>query len=260
MKPYLTHEHPIRLAHRGSRVLWPENTMVAFQGAVDLGYRYLECDVRADADDTLYTFHDRHLDRLTDGTGPIRAKRSPEVAALDAAHRFDAAGGYPLRGTGVTVPRLEEVLTTFPDVAVNVDLKGAGVAALLPALLRRLRAEDRVLAGGFLDHRVLAFRRRTRGRVATSSGPAETALFWLASRFGRGVTAGADALQVPEVARGLRVVDPKFVRAAHAAGKQVHVWTVNDAGDMRRLLEIGVDGIVTDRPDVLNEVLRPPGA
>jgi glycerophosphoryl diester phosphodiesterase len=255
MKPYLSHEHPIRLAHRGSRVLWPENTMVAFQGAVDLGYRYLETDVRADRDGTLYLFHDKSVDSLTDGTGPIREMSGAEVGALDAAHWFDPGNGYPLRGSGIGIPRVEEVLTTFPDVLLNIDLKGAGVASLLPGLLHKLRAEERVLAGGFLDWRISRFRRRTGGRVATSAGPLQAGAIWLASRVRRGVRASADALQVPESARGLKVVDTKLVAAAHAAGIQVHVWTVDDPTAMHRLLDLGVDGIVTDRPDVLNEVL-----
>ena len=256
MRAYLRHEHPIRFAHRGSRELWPENTMVAFQGAVDLGYRYLETDVRADREGTLYTFHDRTVDKLTDGTGPIRAKTGAEVAALDAAHWFDPGNDYPLRGAGVTIPSLEEVLTTFPDVLLNVDLKGARVSSLLPPLLVRLGAEDRVLAGGFLDIRISSFRRRTGGRVATSAGPLETLAVWAASRFGKALRTPADALQVPEEARGLHVTDHKLVRAAHDGGKQVHVWTVNESEAMNRVLDLGADGIVTDRPDVLNDVLE----
>ena len=161
-----------------------------------------------------------------------------------------------MRGSGVTIPRVEEVLTAFPDVLLNVDLKGARVAELLPPLLRRMGAEERVLAGGFFDWRLARFRKLTGGRVATSAGPAQFAALWAASRAGYATRIAADAFQVPEQVGDVRLVDEAMVRAAHAIGAQVHVWTVNDAPSMHRLLDLGVDGIVTDRPDVLDDVLR----
>ncbi len=255
MKPYLTAEYPLRLAHRGSRLLWPENTMAAFQGAVDLGYHYVETDVRADHDGTLYLFHDRELRRLTNGAGAIADWRGAELGALDAAYHFRREQGYPERGKHHRIPTLEEVLLTFPELRLNIDLKGARVASLLPAELERHGAEDRILAGGFLDHRIWRFRDATEGRVATSTGPLETAAVWAASRFRRGLRGPADALQVPEVAGSIRIVDAALLRSAAAVGVQVHVWTVNDPADMHRLLDMGVDGIVTDRPDLLNDVV-----
>jgi glycerophosphoryl diester phosphodiesterase len=250
MKPYLSHEHPIRFAHRGSRILWPENTMVAFQGAVDLGYRYLETDVHVSRDGRVVIFHDHVLDRLTDGSGRFVDRDWFELRALDAAHGFGAEAGFPLRGRGIGMPLLEEALTTFPDQMFNLDLKQPAIAETVAAEVRRLGAEDRVMIGSFHDRRIRAFRRAA-PEVATSAGPREVARA-LASRHPRG---SADAYQVPERAGAVRVVSPRFVAAAHRSGKQVHVWTVNEPDDMRRLLELGVDGIVTDRPDLLNEVL-----
>ena len=249
--PYLAHEHPVRLAHRGSRVLWPENTMVAFQGAVDLGYRYIETDVHVTRDGRVVVFHDDTLERLTEAAGRFVDRDWDDVRSLDAAYHFGAEQGYPLRGSGIGMPLLEEAVTTFPDRMFNIDLKQAGIAGVVAAEVRRLGLEERVMIGSFHDRRIRAFRRAAPG-VATSAGPAEVARA-LARRPQRGI--GADAFQVPERGAGMRLVTERFIRRAHAAGKQVHVWTVNEADDMRRLLDLGVDGIVTDRPDLLNDVL-----
>lgn len=250
LKPFLNHEHPLRFAHRGSRRLWPENTMTAFQGALDLGYRYLETDVHASRDRKVVIFHDDGLERLTDGRGKVWEHDWEDLRLLDAAYNFGEDHGYPLRGTGVGIPLMEEVLTTFPRVLLNIDLKQAGIAGLLADEVRRLGAEDRVLIGSFHDRRIRQFRRASGGRVATSAGPGEVAAALSAAAMGRGAPGAADALQVPR-----RLAVRRLVEAAHRAGKQVHAWTVNDEEEMRRLLASGVDGIVTDRPDLLNEVL-----
>ncbi|MCB2223381.1 MAG: glycerophosphodiester phosphodiesterase, partial [Actinobacteria bacterium] len=255
MRPYLRHEHPIRLAHRGSRVLWPENTMEAFAGAAGLGYRYVETDVHVSADGKVVVFHDDRLDALTDGTGNVSDHPWDHLATLDAAHHFAPGDGYPLRGTGVRIPLLSEAVAAFPEMCWNIDLKQAGIEQAVATEVARLGIEDRVLIGSFHDGRIRRFRRITAGRVATSAGPGETARALASARVGRAPAGAADAYQVPERAGGLTVAGRRFVEAAHRAGKQVHVWTVNDAAAMRRLLDLGVDGIVTDRPDVLNDVL-----
>ena len=250
MKPYLTHEHPLRFAHRGSRLLWPQNTMVAFQGAVDLGYRYLETDVHVSHDRRVVVFHDDGLERLTDGRGKVWDHDWSYLRTLDAAHLFDPVHGHPLRGSGVGVPLLEEVLAAFPDACLNVDLKQEGIEQVVADEILRLGAEDRVLIGSFHDRRVRRFRVVSRGRVATSAGPQEVARAVASATTRRAVTVAADALQVPP-----RVATRRLVTAAHLGDKQVHVWTVNDPAEMRRLLDLGVDGIVTDRPDLLNKVV-----
>lgn len=255
MRPFLSHEHPLRFAHRGSNLLWPQNTMVAFQWAIDLGCRYLETDVHATRDGRVIVFHDDRLEQLTDGRGPVWEHDWEELLLLDAAYHFDPGRGYPRRGTGVRIPLLAEVLTAFPRCLLNLDLKQAGIEDLLAAELTRLRAEDRVLVGSFHDGRLARFRRISDGRVATSAGPREVLAALGASRAGRPPRGPADAYQVPERAGPLRVVGRRFVEAAHRAGKQVHVWTVNDTADMHRLLDLGVDGIVSDRADLLVQVV-----
>ena len=250
MKPYLTHEHPLRFAHRGSRVLWPQNTMAAFQGAVDLGYRYLETDVHVSRDGKVVVFHDDGLERLTEGQGRVWDHDWSYLRTLDAAHLFDPAHGHPRRGTGVAMPLLEEVLATFPAACLNVDLKQEGIEEAVAAEIRRLDAEDRVLIGSFHDQRISRFRAVTEGRVATSAGPREVTRALTSAMAGRAVGGAADALQIPP-----RVATKRLIEGAHRGGKQVHVWTVNDPAEMRRLLDLGVDGLISDRPDLLNEVV-----
>ena len=255
MRPFLSYEHPLRFGHRGSNLLWPQNTMVAFQWAMDLGLRYLETDVHATRDGQVVTFHDDRLEQLTDGRGPVWERDWGDLLSLDAAYHFDPRRGYPLRGTGVRIPLLEEVLAAFPRCLLNLDLKQAGIEELLAGELARLEAEDRVLVGSFHDGRVARFRRASGGRVATSAGPREVLAALGACRLSRLPGGASDAYQVPEQAGPLRVLGERFVEAAHRAGKQVHVWVVNEPADMHRLLDLGVDGIVSDRADLLVRVV-----
>lgn len=228
--------------------------MPAFEGAVDTGVGFLETDLHLTADGHLVTFHDRTLDRCTDGSGSLADRTLEEVRSLDAAHHFERDGDHPFRGTGIVVPTFEEVLTAFPEVGFVLDIKAAGVEPVLADLLSRHRAEERVIVGSFSDRRLGRFRRLTGGAVATSSATLETLRVKVSSVVRRPAATAADVFQVPARA-GITVVDRAFVDAAHAAGKHVHVWTVNERVEMERLLDLGVDGIVTDRPDVLMDLL-----
>jgi len=254
--PYLSHEHPIRFAHRGSRILWPENTMAAFEGAVDLGYRYIETDVRITRDRQVVVFHDEALERTTNGVGQVVDWLWEDLRLLDAGWSFEESGGHPWRGRGVGISRLADVLAAFPDVCFNIDLKGPGLEWPVAEVVRAAGREESVLVGSFVGHRTARFRRITGGRVATAAGPSTVLAMWTASRAGRSIRGAADAFQVPFDHRALPI-DAKYVAAIHAAGAQIHCWTVNEPDAMRRLLDLGVDGIVTDRPDLLNEVLFP---
>jgi glycerophosphoryl diester phosphodiesterase len=245
----------LAIAHRGSRLLWPENTMVAFSGAAELGYRHLDTDVRLTSDGVLVCFHDSSVDRTTEGHGPVGEFTFDELRRLDAGymHRKDKA--FPFRGKGVSVPSLEEVVTALPDTELVVDLKEDATAPVLAALTERLGIHDRLTVGSFSDRRLARFRSITGGRVKTSSGPWATVSAWLASRLGRSIEGEFEALQIPVTWYGLPLVDARMVSAAHDRGLEVHVWTVNRRADMIRLLDLGVDGITTDRPDLLKEVL-----
>jgi glycerophosphoryl diester phosphodiesterase len=250
---------PVAIAHRGSRLLWPENTMVAFSGAVGLGYRHLETDLRVTSDGVLVCFHDPTLDRTTDGSGPVTELTFDDLSTLDAGYRHVGVEGHTFRGRGIRVPTLEEAVLAFPEASFVVDLKTENLVRPLHDLIERLGLHERLIVGSFSDRRLQEFREASEGRVATSTG-ATLARSWLvASRVGRGVVGEASALQLPRHSRGLRVIDRKLIDSAHAHGLQVHVWTVNNRSEMAELLDLGVDGIITDRPDLLKEVLEDRG-
>ncbi|NNK91674.1 MAG: glycerophosphodiester phosphodiesterase [Acidimicrobiia bacterium] len=253
--PYLDAERPIRLAHRGSRVLWPENTMAAFRGAADLGYQYVETDVRMTADRRVVVFHDATLDQLTNGTGKVSEWRWDDLRHLDAGYHHAADEGHPWRGRGQRIPLLSEVLEHFPGIRFNIDLKASGIEWAVWEVIAGLGRQDTTLIGSFFDNRVRRFRRVSRGSVAVSAGPAAVLRMLSAARLGRTVSSPYAAYQVPVTMNGVTIVDERFVEACHRSGAQVHCWTINEEAEMRRLLELGVDGIVTDRPDLLNQVV-----
>ncbi|HEX9863528.1 MAG TPA: glycerophosphodiester phosphodiesterase [Acidimicrobiia bacterium] len=246
---------PVAIAHRGSRILWPENTMEAFSRAVALGYRHLETDLRITADGVLVCIHDDTVDRTTDATGPVSEFDYQTLSSLDAGFRHGGALGFAFRGRGVKVPTLEEVVITFPEASLVVDLKTDDLAGPLTALIDRLDLRDRLIVGSFSDARLAMFRAASGNRVATSTGATASRSWLLASRVRRGVAGEARALQLPRTTRGVKVVDRRLIAAAHDRGLQVHVWTVNTQNEMVELLDMGVDGLITDRPDLLKEVL-----
>jgi len=234
--------------------------MLAFQQSAELGYRYFETDLHLSADGVLMLFHDDTLDRTTDGSGPVNSYTAAELQGFDAAFRFGSDRGWPYRGQGVTIPTLEEVMTSFPDASFTLELKQAGMGAPLVQFIEQHSLWDRVMVAGYADEWVKTVRRLSEGRVPTSSPRHETLLFWLFSRVGVGFRIRADALQVPVTHNNITVVDRRFVQAAHRAGKQVHVWTINQPHEMHRLLDLGVDGLMSDVPDVLLEVFAQRGA
>lgn len=244
---YLDHPGPIPFAHRGGASEHPENTMPAFEHAVRLGYRYLETDAHATADGTLVAFHDSVLDRVTDRSGVI-AQLSWEAVS-------QAQVGAGAGGTATGIPLMEELLTAWPDVRVNIDLKHDASVAPLVAVINRTGAHDRVCAASFSSRRLDRFRRLSGGRVCTAIGPRDIARLRCA---GYGVPArpfaGACA-QVPVRQGRVLILDRRFLAGAHRLGLPVHVWTIDDPIEMDRLLDLGVDGIMTDRPTVLKEVL-----
>lgn len=249
---------PLLIAHRGGAALAPENTLAAFRRAVEWwGADLLEIDVHPTRDGEAVVIHDATVDRTTDGSGPVAGMALEELRRLDAGHRFSPDGGrsYPFRGSGVRIPTLAEVLEAFPGARVNVEIKDGRAQEAVWETVHRLGATGRVL--------IAAGVRANRSRFAAYPGPTSASVvevrnFWL--HLGVGSVAlwrpTTDAFQVPEWQGRLHVVTPRFVRVAHARNLPVHVWTVNREADMHRLLEWGVDGIVTDRPDLLARVLH----
>ncbi|MFJ9040813.1 glycerophosphodiester phosphodiesterase [Streptomyces sp. NPDC102406] len=242
--PYLDHPGPLALAHRGGAADGLENTVAAFRRAIGLGYRYIETDVHATADGRLVAFHDATLDRVTDGSGLIA-----DLPWEDVRHAR-VAGSEP-------VPLFEELLETFPDVRWNVDVKAGAALFPLLDLIRRTRAWDRVCVGSFSEARIARAQALAGPRLATSYGTKGVLGLRLRS-YGMPAALRRSAVcaQVPVARSGVRVVDRRFVRAAHARGVQVHVWTINDRAEMGRLLDLGVDGMVSDDIETLRDVLK----
>ena len=249
MHPYLEHAHPempVAYAHRGYSSVHPENTMAAFQAAVDLGYLHVETDVHATADGRVAAFHDERLDRVTDMSGAISELPWHEISKA----RVGREGKIPL---------LAELLSSWEFLRVNIDPKHDGVVAPLLDLIRRENAWDRVCVGSFSGKRLNAMRASAGHRLCTSMGPMEVFRLRAASI---GLPSGgfeADCIQVPVKWRGLPVVDRAFVRCARKMGLPVHVWTVNEAAEMERLLDIGVDAIMTDEALLLKQTLKARG-
>jgi glycerophosphoryl diester phosphodiesterase len=253
---FLGQSGPIAFAHRGGAGEAPENTLDAFEIAVGLGYKYLETDAHVTEDGVLVAFHDERLDRVTDRTGAIAELGIVEVEAADAGYTFSLDGGrsFPFRGRGIRVPRLEEILVRWPAARINVDPKSDACVGPLAALLERLGAWERVCVGSFSDRRLRLIRARGRGPACTSMGPRAVALTRLAATSGLMPRLGADCVQVP-IRRGpVRIVTKRFIEAAHRAGLPVHVWTINDEATINELLDLGVDGVMSDRIRLLRDV------
>lgn len=244
------------VAHRGGAKLAPENTLVAFRSAVeDWGADMLELDVHASADGHVMVIHDPTVDRTTDGSGAVGDLTLQQIRELDAGYSFvDGQGRAAYRGRGVMVPTLEEVLDVCPSVWINVEVKGAAAAGPLVELVRARGEQHRVLVTAELERN----RRDARGYEGPwGASRRQCAPFWILHRLPGGgpYTPRADVLQIPEFWKGFRVLTPRLVEEAHRRNLPVHVWTVDDSSDMRRMLEWGVDAIQTDRPDLLSEVL-----
>jgi glycerophosphoryl diester phosphodiesterase len=239
---------PIPFAHRGGASDAPENTMPAFANAVALGYRYVETDVHVTADGVLLAFHDDRLDRVTDRRGDLALLPWSEVRWARVAGREP-------------IPKLEDLLGEWPDLRVNIDPKHAAAVGPLVEAIHRTKSIDRVCVGSFSDRRLTRLRSTLGPRLCTALGPLGVGQLWLESRRVRARARGqagarAACAQVPPRQGRLTVVDRRFVDAAHRRGLPVHVWTVDDADAMTRLLDLGVDGIMTDRPAVLRGVLE----
>ncbi|MFC3571813.1 glycerophosphodiester phosphodiesterase [Streptomyces yaanensis] len=245
--PYLDHPGPIAFAHRGGAAEGLENTAIQFRRAVAAGYRYIETDVHATADGKLVAFHDATLDRVTDGAGRIADLPWEDV------RQARVAGSEP-------VPLFEDLLEEFPEVRWNVDVKAEPALRPLLDLIERANCWDRICVGSFSEARAARAQRLAGPRLATSYGTRGVLGLRLRSL---GIPAAlrrsAVAAQVPEFQSGIRVVDHRFVHTAHARGLQVHVWTVNEPERMHRLLDLGVDGIMTDHIGTLRKVLQDRG-
>lgn len=252
---------PTAFAHRGGAEVAPENTLEAFRAAAALGDVVLELDVQASADGTAVLMHDLTVDRTTDGTGAVALLSTAQLRRLDAGHAFTPDGTtFPWRGRGVHVPTLAEVYEAFPEHRVAIELKGnrPGAEEIVWRTIRAAGAQGRTLVATNRTASIRRFRQVSGGAVPTAAAVTEFAVFRLLCLLGRnGLPAlPFQGLQPPDTLLGLRVLTPGLLRAAQQAGLRVDVWTIDREDDMRRLLAWGVDGVMTDRPDLLSRVLR----
>lgn len=278
----------LNIAHQGGEIEAPSNTLFAFKTAKEKGAEVLELDVHATADRELVVIHDATVDRTTNGEGRVDGMTLDEIKELDAAHWFvpgcgtchdESDGDYAYRGIATgekrivgklrryepndfKIPTLREVLETFPKDLINIEIKATAPDTQpyeqeLAELLAEFERGDDTLVVSFLDHAVEAFKMHS-SEVGTATGTGQAGLFWASSQ---GPFPGApnpryQALQVPIEFNGVTVVTEEFVADAHANDLAVHVWTINDRETMEWLIDIGVDGIMTDRPTMLEKILK----
>ena len=250
---FLATSKPLVFAHRGGCALGPENTLAAFDLGLASGADGLELDVHLSADGVVVVCHDDALDRTTDATGPVGARTAAQLASVDAGCRFvDGTGTFPFRGRGIGVPTLREVLQRYRDALIIVEMKedtptmGEAVAATV----RAADAVDRVCAAGY-GQRALDAARAALPDMASSASYPEVRLAVYRSMARWPVRAAPyEAFQVPEQAGLIRIISPRFIRHVHAAGRRLQAWTIDDESDMKRLLAWGVDGLISNRPDL----------
>jgi len=252
---------PLVIAHQGGDGVWPSNTLFAFEHAADLGVDVLEMDIHMTRDGVLVVSHDETVDRLTDGEGLIKEMSLSEVQGFDAAYDWsplDDGAEYPYRGQGIVIPTLESVFERFPGYRMNIEIKQSEppIYQQFCDLIRKHEMGDRVMVASFHDEDLVKFRAAC-PEVATSGSEGQIRAFvYLHLAFlGRLYPPDFSAIQVPVESSGITILTKRFVNVAHARGLWVDAWTIDDPADMQRLIDIGVDGIITDRPDVLMQLL-----
>jgi len=248
------------IAHQGGNHIRPDNTLLAFSHAVELGVDALELDVHATADGHLVVIHDDTVDRTTNGSGRVSELTLAEIRELDAAWNWphhEDTGEHPYRGQGVRIPTLEEVLREFPDVPMTIEIKQAepSIVDSFGELLQRFDREQNTIVASFHPEVMEEFRLEFPDFATSGVEPEIRGFFVMKTAFaGWLFRPKMEAFQVPETSGNLNVITPRFVRAAQRRGINVQVWTVNDRASMNRVHDAGVDGIITDRPDLLLEV------
>ena len=243
--PYLDSDGPVAIAHRGYSSRYPENTMAAFQAAVDLGFGYVETDVQVTTDDVIVAFHDKTLNRVGRSEGAISEMDWSAVRNVEIGSE--------------RIPRLQEILDAWPELKVNIDPKHDRAVGPMLDVLRNANAWERVCVGSFSSRRLRTIRRAAGPRLCTSMGKGEVARLWLA---GYGTPVGpfaANCAQVPPSHKGIKVVNSYFIAAARKRSLPVHVWTINEKREMLRFLELGIDGIMTDCAEDLKDAFAERG-
>ncbi len=254
-------QYPLVIAHQGGNQIGPDETLPTYQQAVDLGIDILEGDLHITSNGVLVLIHDETVDRTTNGSGIVEKMTLAELKELDAAYWWSPDNGetYPHRGQGITIPTLEEVFQAFPGYPVNLEIKKTETSLAQPLcdLLRKYEMQNKPLIASYHDERMTEFREIC-PEVATSGSPGEVTKFVILNyAFLGGIySPAANALQVPERDSGILIVRPAFISGANRRNMQVHVWTPNTREELQHFIDLGVDGIITDRPDLLMELLE----
>jgi glycerophosphoryl diester phosphodiesterase len=254
---YFAPPRPRVFGHRGAAGVAPENTLPSFAIAVALGADYLELDVHATSDGEVVVVHDAELERTTDGEGLVRTHSAAQLASLDAGFRFTHDGAtYPYRGQGVRIPTLASVLRAFPH-PINIEIKQEDppIVDAVVEVVRRAGALDRVLLAAEHDEIMTSIRRCASVGEGAAIGMATGDVIAFLDRLNRedwaGYTPPGSALQIPTAFGSIELVTTASIAAAHRVGLEVHVWTINDPAEIERLLDLGVDGIMSDLPGLV---------
>jgi glycerophosphoryl diester phosphodiesterase len=251
---------PLVFAHRGGGGLFPENTLEAFKYSAKMGVDVLELDVHSTVDGTLVVMHDERVDRTTNGSGRVSEMTLAELKKLDAGFQFTSDDGktFPYRGRGIAIPTLQEIFDSFPEMTFNIEPKQAEPSVIKPMceMIRTRKMTEKVIVGSFRQAAIDEFREEC-AEVATAATPAEVSEFLALYKVGLGESYSPpmQVLQIPEKVGSLQIVSKDFVETARKLNLKVHVWTINETADMQRLLEMKVDGIMTDYPDRLLKLL-----
>jgi glycerophosphoryl diester phosphodiesterase len=252
--------YPLVIAHQGGDGLWPGDTLFAFEHAVALGVDVLEMDLHITRDGVLVINHDETVDRTTNGSGNIEDMTLAELKLLDAGYDWSNDDGqtFPFRDMGITIPTLDEIFQAFPDYRMTIEIKTTRQSMAQPfcETIRAYDMQEKILVASFLDERMAEFRQAC-PEIATSSARQETTVFVLMSKafLGRLYSPSFYALQVPEESSGITIMTAQFVRASHERNLHVEPWTIDDPEQMKTYIDWGVDGIITDRPDLMLGVL-----
>ena len=263
-REFLKTDRLLNIAHRGGRGLSPEHTIFAHKKALEVGADVLELDVHSTKDGEVVVSHDPTVDRTTDGKGLVNELMLSEIKRLDAGYSFAIKRGnkeeYPFRGKGLFIPALQEVFSEFPNQRINIEIKQfePQIEDALFRIIKEMNMIDNVLVVSENNEAIKRFRKISKGAIATGASVAEVRRFVIFMRLKMMplYIPAADAFQIPEYHGDYHLLTEEFIKKAHKKNIKIHVWTVNEKEDMERLIKMGVDGIITDYPDLLNEVIN----
>jgi glycerophosphoryl diester phosphodiesterase len=268
-KSFFDYNRPLVIAHQGGELLAPSNTITAFTRAAEMGVDVLETDIHITKDGYLVTIHDPSVDRTTNGKGNVADLTLAEIQALDAGYHFkDLEGNYSYRGKGVYIPSVEELFQTFKDIKIEIEIKDDNpperieeIASKLWNLIEEYQMEKKILIASFDQDILNIFEKYAKGRTATSAGRQEVKNFVVTHKFllRNLYVPKVDALQIPVEDSGFDLTDQRLIDGAHRLGMDIHYWTIDDPETMEKLIEAGADGILTNRPDLLLQLLKEKG-